>query len=50
MLFVPVTGLRIITFGVVSLALNLRAYDFVSKEIRGAEDPYLRLSTPKVFS
>ncbi|CAL5179695.1 unnamed protein product [Lathyrus oleraceus] len=25
--------------GVVGLALNLRAYDFVSQEIRAAEDP-----------
>ncbi len=30
--------------GVVGLALNLRAYDFVSQEIRAAEDPEVRLS------
>jgi photosystem II P680 reaction center D2 protein len=39
MLFVPVTGLWISAIGVVGLALNLRAYDFVSQEIRAAEDP-----------
>jgi len=39
MLFVPVTGLWMSAIGVVGLALNLRAYDFVSQEIRAAEDP-----------
>ena len=39
MLFVPITGLRMSAIGVVGLALNLRAYDFVSQEIRAAEDP-----------
>ncbi|KAK8632814.1 hypothetical protein V6N13_073194 [Hibiscus sabdariffa] len=34
-----VTGLWISALGVVGLALNLRAYDFVSQEIRAAEDP-----------
>ncbi|KAK1422172.1 hypothetical protein QVD17_25109 [Tagetes erecta] len=38
MLFVPVTGLWISALGVVSLALNLRAYDLVSQEIRATED------------
>jgi hypothetical protein len=38
MLFVPVTGLWMSALGVVGLALNLRAYDFVSQEI-AAEDP-----------
>jgi hypothetical protein len=37
MLFVPVTGLWMSAIGVVGLALNLRAYDFVSQEIRAAE-------------
>jgi photosystem II P680 reaction center D2 protein len=32
MLFVPVTGLWMSALGVVGLALNLRAYDFVSQE------------------
>ncbi len=27
------------SIGIVGLALNLRAYDFVSQEIRAAEDP-----------
>nr|YP_009514408.1 photosystem II D2 protein [Caulerpa lentillifera]AXG75839.1 photosystem II D2 protein [Caulerpa lentillifera]QKS32258.1 photosystem II D2 protein [Caulerpa lentillifera] len=39
MLFVPVTGLWMSAIGVLGLALNLRAYDFVSQEIRAAEDP-----------
>merc|ERR1719478_927338 len=39
MLFVPVTGLWMSALGVVGLACNLRAYDFVSQEIRAAEDP-----------
>ena len=39
MLFVPVTGSWMSAIGVVGLALNLRAYDFVSQEIRAAEDP-----------
>jgi len=39
MLFVPITGLWMSAIGVVGLALNLRAYDFVSQEIRAAEDP-----------
>ncbi|XP_039048939.1 photosystem II D2 protein-like [Hibiscus syriacus] len=38
MLFVPVTGLWMSALGVVGLALNLRAHDFVSQEIRAAED------------
>ncbi|KAK2985109.1 hypothetical protein RJ640_022987 [Escallonia rubra] len=37
--FVTVTGLWMSALGVVGLALNLRAYDFVSQEIRAAEDP-----------
>ncbi|KAI3798029.1 hypothetical protein L1987_33295 [Smallanthus sonchifolius] len=32
-------GLWMSALGVVSLALNLNAYDFVSQEIRAAEDP-----------
>ena len=39
MLFVPVTGLWMSAIGVVGLGLNLRAYDFVSQELRAAEDP-----------
>ncbi|KAF1864769.1 hypothetical protein Lal_00039941 [Lupinus albus] len=41
MLFVPVTDLWMSALGVVGLALNLHAYDFVSQEIRAAEDPKL---------
>jgi photosystem II P680 reaction center D2 protein len=39
MLFVLVTGSWMSSIGVVGLALNLRAYDFVSQDIRAAEDP-----------
>ena len=39
MLFVPVMGMWTSSIGIVGLALNLREYDFVSQEIRAAEDP-----------
>lgn len=39
MFFVPVAGLWASAAGVVGLALNLRAYDFVSQELKAAEDP-----------
>ncbi|BAZ04418.1 photosystem II D2 protein (photosystem q(a) protein) [Calothrix sp. NIES-3974] len=39
MLFVPVTGLWMSAIGMVGLAFNLRAYDFISQELRAAEDP-----------
>ncbi|UBF24294.1 photosystem II D2 protein (photosystem q(a) protein) [Kovacikia minuta CCNUW1] len=39
MLFVPVTGMWMSSIGMIGLAFNLRAYDFVSQEIRAAEDP-----------
>lgn len=39
MLFVPVTGLWMASIGIVGIALNLRAYDFISQELRAAEDP-----------
>ena len=38
MLFVPVMGLWTSSIGIIGLALNLRAYDFISQEIK-AEDP-----------
>jgi photosystem II P680 reaction center D2 protein len=38
MLFVPMTGSWMSAIGEVGIALNLRAYDFVSQEIRAAED------------
>ncbi|MED6206817.1 hypothetical protein PIB30_030263 [Stylosanthes scabra] len=43
MLFVPVTGLWMSALGVVGLALNLRAYGFVSQEIRATEDPEYKI-------
>jgi hypothetical protein len=39
MLFIPITGLWMSAIRIVGLALNLRAYDFISQEIRVAEDP-----------
>ena len=39
MLFVHVIGMCTSSIGIIGLALNLRAYDFVSQEIRAAEDP-----------
>jgi len=39
MLFVPVVGLWMSAIGMIGLAFNLRAYDFVSQEIRAAQDP-----------
>ncbi|WMV18157.1 hypothetical protein MTR67_011542 [Solanum verrucosum] len=39
MLFVLVTGLWMSAIGVVSLVLNLRAYDFVSQKIRAVKNP-----------
>ena len=38
MLFVPVMGMWTSSIGIVG-GINLRAYDFVSQEIRAAEDP-----------
>jgi len=32
-------GLWVSSIGIIGLALNLRAYDFVSQEIRAASDP-----------
>ena len=38
MFFVPVMGLWMASIGMVGLAFNMRAYDFVSQEIRAASD------------
>jgi hypothetical protein len=35
--------------GIVGLALNLRAYDFVSQELRAAEDPEFETFYKKYF-
>jgi photosystem II P680 reaction center D2 protein len=48
MLFVPVTGLWTSAIGIVGLALNLRAYDFVS-QLRAAEDPEFETFYTKIF-
>jgi photosystem II P680 reaction center D2 protein len=50
MLFVPVTSSWMSAIGLVGLALNLHAYDFVSQEIRAAKILNLRLYTLKIFS
>ena len=39
MLFVPLSGLSAYSLGIVGLAFNLLAYDFVSQELKAAEDP-----------
>merc|ERR1712118_135968 len=39
LLIVPVAGMWTSSVGIIGLAFNLRAYDFVSQEIRAAEDP-----------
>jgi photosystem II P680 reaction center D2 protein len=39
MLFVHLAGLWTSSLGIVGLAFNLRAYDFVSQELKAAEDP-----------
>jgi len=39
MLFVPLAGMWTSAIGIIGLAFNLRAYDFVSQELKAAEDP-----------
>jgi len=39
MLFVPLAGMWTSSLGLIGLAFNLRAYDFISQEIKAAEDP-----------
>ena len=38
MLFLPLSGLWVSLLGIVGLVFNLRAYDFVSQELKAAED------------
>ncbi|KAF3613021.1 Photosystem II D2 protein [Capsicum annuum] len=45
-----VTSLWMSALGVVGLALNLRAYDFVSQEIHAAKDPEFETFYTKIFS
>ncbi|KAL5069519.1 hypothetical protein RYX36_020406 [Vicia faba] len=50
MLFVPVTGLWMNALGVVSLALNLHAYDFISQEICAVVGPeFETFNTKKII-
>ena len=37
--FVPLVGLWTSSIGIIGLAFNLRAYDFISQELKAAEDP-----------
>ena len=39
MLFVPLSGLWAYLLGILGLVFNLGAYDFVSQELKAAEDP-----------
>ena len=39
MLFAPVAGPAASAVGLLGLALNLRAYDFASQEVKASEDP-----------
>jgi photosystem II P680 reaction center D2 protein len=39
MLIVPLSAMWISALGIVGLAFNLRAYDFISQELRAADDP-----------
>lgn len=39
MLFLPLSGLWVSSLGILKLAFNLRAYDFVSQELKATEDP-----------
>ena len=45
MLFVPLGGMWTSSIGIIGLAFNLRAYDFISQELKAAEDPDLKHST-----
>ena len=39
MLFVPLGGMWTSSIGIIGKAFNLRAYDFISQELKAAEDP-----------
>ena len=39
LLFVPLAGMWTSSIGIIGLAFNLRAYDFISQELKGGEDP-----------
>ena len=39
LLFVPLAGMWTASVGIVGLAFNLRAYDFIGQELKGFEDP-----------
>jgi photosystem II P680 reaction center D2 protein len=39
MLLVPVMGMWTSSVGIIGLAFNLRSYDFISQELKAAEDP-----------
>ena len=35
----PLAGMWTSSIGLIGLAFNLRAYDFISQELKGGEDP-----------
>ena len=37
--FVPLGGMYCASIGIIAIAFNLRAYDFISQELKAAEDP-----------
>ena len=39
LLFVPLAGMWTSSIGIIGLAFNLRAYDFICQELKAAEDP-----------
>ena len=49
MLFFPLSGLWASSLGIVGLAFNLRAYDFISQELKAAEDPEFETFTLKIY-
>ena len=42
MLFVPLAGIWTSSIGIIGLAFNLRAYDFISQELKAAEEVFPR--------
>ena len=47
---ISVTGLWILSVRVVGIRLNLRAYDFVSKEIKAAENPEFETTYTRLYT
>ena len=47
--FVPLSGLWVSSLGILGLAFNLGAYDFVSQELKAAEDPEFEIFTLRIY-